>query len=144
MHSTNYHPFFAGLLQRYPPDLDEGWRSTVKDPLTNVTYHRTVKGSDLADLYDQNCTIKVFHILETSKKRKSMSKRKALQLKMDLFDDYSYPKPFPKDMFLRLPNGSPDQAYLVLGQKGTGRTFTHIQLNKLLGEKISVHVQLKM
>ena len=45
----------------------------------------------------------------------------ALRLKMDLLDDYSLPRPFPNDMFLRLPNGSPDQSYLILGQKETGR-----------------------
>ena len=39
---------------------------------------------------------------------------------MDLFQEYSHPKPFPRDMYLRLPGGSPDGAYLILGQKGTG------------------------
>ena len=53
-------------------------------------------------------------------KRKNMSRKKALSLKLDIFDDYSHPKPFPKDMYLRLPNGSPNQAYLILGTKGTG------------------------
>ena len=46
---------------------------------------------------------------------------------MDLLDEYSLPKPFPNDMFLRLPNGSPDLAFLMLGQKETGRIIiTHI------------------
>ena len=39
---------------------------------------------------------------------------------MDLFKDYTHPDPFPVDMFLRLPSGSPNQAYLMLGTKGTG------------------------
>ena len=55
-----------------------------------------------------------------------MSRRTALRLKMDLLDEYSLPRPFPNDMFLRLPDGSPDQAYLMLGQKGTGKIIiTH-------------------
>ena len=41
---------------------------------------------------------------------------------MDIFKEYAHPKPFPTDMFLKLPDGLPDQAYIMLGQKGTGRT----------------------
>ena len=40
---------------------------------------------------------------------------------MDIFDDYTFPQPFPPDKFLRLPNGLPDQAYLMLGTKATGK-----------------------
>ena len=39
---------------------------------------------------------------------------------MDLFSEYGHPKPFPKDMFLRLQKGCPDSAYVILGQEGTG------------------------
>ena len=44
-------------------------------------------------------------------------------MKMDLFNEYAHPKPFPKDMFLRLNEGSPDQAYVILGQRSTGKNF---------------------
>ena len=56
-------------------------------------------------------------------KRINMSKRRFLWYKMDLFKDYKYPKPFPSDIFLRLPSGSPNQAYLFLGTKRTGILF---------------------
>ena len=67
-----------------------------------------------------------------------MSQEEALSLKMDHLDEYDYTKPFPKDMFLRLPVGAPDQAYVILGQKGTGMveyydaTWPHhiFQINK--------------
>ena len=69
---------------------------------------------------EKNFTIKVFEKLHSSMKKINMSKRRFLLHKMDLFKDYSHPDPFPVDMFLRLPLGSPDQAYLMLGTKGTG------------------------
>ena len=51
---------------------------------------------------------------------------------MDLFSEYGHPKPFPKDMFLRLPKGTPDSAYVILGQEGTGEK----RIKSLLVRKI--------
>ena len=52
-----------------------------------------------------------------------MSRKSFYANKLDLFKEYEYPKPLPTDYFLRLPDGSPAQSYLVLGQKGTGMIF---------------------
>ena len=77
-------------------------------------------GSDILSLLKSGYSIKIFETLNAFLKREGMSKRKSLRYKMDLFHDYSSPDPFPEDMFLRLPKGSPDQSYLMLGTKGTG------------------------
>ena len=98
------------------------WSSVVKNVSTNEYTHTMRTGHQLMQFLEHNHTLKVFHRLHSSLRRTNMSRRIALRLKMDLFDEYSLPRPFPNDMFLRLPNGSPDQAYLMLGQKETGRT----------------------
>ena len=80
-----------------------------------------VPGHYLLSLYERNYTIKVFDGLPAALKKKVLSKYKELALKMDLFKEYSYPKPFPPDMFVRLPPGMQNQAYVILGHKNTGR-----------------------
>ena len=91
-----------------------------------------VPGHYILSLYEKNYTIKVFEKLSVSRKRgyMYMSTRKFHSLKMDLVQEYAHPKPFPTDMFLKLPNGSPDQAYVILGQKGTGKIFKNPGNNK--------------
>ena len=78
-------------------------------------------GPDILALIKNDTKLKVFERLNTALKRKEMSKRTSLMYKMDIFKDYSYPQPFPMDKFLRLADGSPNQAYLMLGTKGTGK-----------------------
>ena len=77
-------------------------------------------GSNVLSRLNQGHLIKVFETLNADLKGKHMSTNMSLRHKMDLFHDYSHPKPFPDDMFLRLPHGSPNQAYLILATKGTG------------------------
>ena len=79
-----------------------------------------IPGHLLLPLYERNYTIKIFERLIASLKRDDMSKKRFLENKMDLFSEYGHPKPFPKDMFLRLQKGCPDSAYVILGQEGTG------------------------
>ena len=88
---------------------------------------KKLPGHDILSLHGANYTIKIFDRLKDMRyrfdKRRGMSKRMARGMKLDLLDDYEHPKQFPRDMFLRLPNGSPyrpDQEYLIMGQKGTG------------------------
>ena len=107
-------------MQRYPAELNITWATLAKDPITNETFIKRMTGPDILSLVKKGYLIKVFEKLNANLKRENMSKRMLLRYKMDLFKDYSYPKPFPKDMFLRLPHGSPNQAYLMLGTKGTG------------------------
>ena len=102
------------------------WVTSVRHSSRN--YSGTVlrvPGHYILSLYEKNYTIKVFEKLSVSRKQgyMYMSTRKFHSLKMDLIKEYQHPKPFPTDMFLSLPNGSPDQAYVILGQKGTGKTF---------------------
>ena len=115
-----YIYLYIGLLQRYPADLNITWTTVAKDPITNDTFLRDMAGPDILSLLKKGYSIKVFEALNSGLKRENMSKRMSLRYKMDLFKDYSHPEPFPEDMFLRLPNGSPNQAYLMLGTKGTG------------------------
>ena len=98
------------------------WKSGVKNYATNEYTIGPRTGHELLLLWKLNHTVKVFDRLYTGLKRKKLSKKRALSLKMDLLNEYTHPTPFPTDMFLRLPNGSPSQAYIMLGQIGTGKT----------------------
>ena len=112
---------FAGLFSRYPVKMNVLWSSVVKNSSTNEYTIGSRTGHQLLFLQQQNHTFKVFDILYSELKRTNMSKRRALSLKMDLLNEYAHPTPFPTDMFLRLPNGSPNQAYIMLAQVGTGK-----------------------
>ena len=111
----------SGLLNRYPRELNITWPTLGKDPITNQSFLRRMAGSDIIALLKNHTMFKVFERLNAGLKRKQMSRRVSLMYKMDIFKDYSYPQPFPRDKFLRLPDGSPNQAYLMLGTKGTGK-----------------------
>ena len=119
-HYNFLHPQQIGILNRYPKKLNVTWNALAINPLTNETFHGSIPGHELLAFLDKNFTIKVFEKLHSSMKRINMSKRMFLWHKMDLFKDYLPPDPFPVDMFLRLPLGSPNQAYFMLGTKGTG------------------------
>ena len=77
-------------------------------------------GSDILSRLKQGHSVRVFEALNAALKTVNMSERMSLIHKMDIFEDYSQPQPFPEDLFLRLPRGSPNQAYLMLATKGTG------------------------
>ena len=96
------------------------WTAVTKDPVTHKSVIGSIPGYELLSMLEKNYTIKIFEKLYSSLRIKKMSKESSLQFKLDIFKDYSSPKPFPKDMFLNLPQGSPNQAYLMLGTKGTG------------------------
>ena len=112
---------WSGVLNRYPTELNITWTTVAKDPITSENLYAHMTGTDILKLLKKDYSVKVFERLQTKLKKKSMSKRMSLMNKMDIFKDYSYPQPFPVDKFLKLPNGSPNQAYLMLGTKGTGR-----------------------
>ena len=100
------------------------WRTSIRHASTNYSGKLlNIPRHYILSLVDQNYTVTVFEKLSASKKKKSLSTEQFLSLKMDLFKEYAQPKPFPTDMFLRLPNGSPDKAYIILAQKGTGEVF---------------------
>ena len=97
------------------------WNVMTTNPLTKTMTKSRLQGHEILSLHAKNYTIKVFEKLHSSLKRKHMSPYKVQKLKIDLLKEYGHPKPFPTDRFLKLPSGSPDQAYVILGQKGTGR-----------------------
>ena len=111
------------MFSRYPAEMNVTWESTVKNNATNAYTSERLTGHQLLLLRQQNHTIKVFDRLYSGLKRSNLPQRRALSLKMDLLNEYTHPTPFPTDMFLRLPNGSPNQAYIMLGQIGTGKTI---------------------
>ena len=112
---------YLGLLKRYPTELNITWNTCGKDPLTNERFLQRLRGDDILSLLKKNYSLKIFEKLNAGLKRQGLSKRMILKLKMDIFKDYSFPQPLPADKFLRLPNGSPDQAYLILGTAATGK-----------------------
>lgn len=113
-----------GLLNRYPPEMNVTWVTSLRHASTNYSGALfNLSAQHILSLMERNYTLKVFERLSASKKRQSLSRKTFLSLKMDLFKEYAHPKPFPKDMFLSLSDGSPDQAYVILAQKGTGNLF---------------------
>ena len=112
------------------------WLAVTRHPSSNYSGTQSkTSGHSILRLYKENYTIKIFETLSASLKRFNMSKRLFLEKKMDLFREYGYPKPFPKDMFLRLPEGkAPDSAYLVLGQRGTGTSGIELSLILKMGK----------
>ena len=129
LHDNHYHVsiicngsyLYLGLLKRYPTELNITWNTYGKDPLTNERFLQRLRGDDILSLLKKNYSSKIFEKLYAGMKRQGLSKRMILKLKMDIFKDYSFPQPLPADKFLRLPNGSPDQAYLILGTAATGK-----------------------
>ena len=98
------------------------WQTQFRHPSTNNSaIIRRISGHDLLAMYKTGYIIKIFERLRASLKRVSMSKRKAIKNKMDLFKEYKFPKPFPPDMMLKLPR-KPDHAYVILSQQGTGKS----------------------
>ena len=124
-HNDGEFALKGGLLTRYPPTLNITWNTIFRHKSTGYKgTWKELSGYEILSLHGSNYTIKILERLKAKEKRRGMSKRKARGMKLDLLDEYAHPKPFPKDMFLRLPNGSPDrldQEYLIMGQKGTGR-----------------------
>ena len=112
---------YLGILNGYPAEPNITWMTFGKDPSTNERFIDRKTGSDILSRLKRDYSIKVFEKLHSGLKKKYLSKRKSLIYKMDIFEDYTFPQPFPADKFLRLPNGSPDQAYLMLGTKSTGQ-----------------------
>ena len=115
---------FTGLFSRYPAEMNVTWKSGVKNYSTNKYTLGPLTSRELLLRLQKNQTIKVFDRLYPGLKRKKLAKMDALSLKMDLLNEYTHPAPFPTDMFRRLPNGSTSQAYIMLGQIGTGKA-TH-------------------
>ena len=63
----------------------------------------------------------MFEKLRPRKSAFHMSRKKWLTMKMDLFDEYEPPKPFPSDKHLKISKNPPTLAYIFLGTKGTGK-----------------------
>ena len=111
----------SGLSSRYPTYLNITWSTVAREPITSGNILNYLTGTEILSLLKKDYSLKVFERLRTTLKQEGMSKRMSLKNKMDIFEDYCYPQPFPVNKFLKLPSGSPDQAYLMLGTKGTGR-----------------------
>ena len=112
---------FLGLLGRYPRGLNIPFTTVYRHPSTN--YSRTMEsipGHEVLSLMKKGFVVKIFERLKVGLKRIGMSKTKYLKGKIDLFEEYQFPQPFPPDMMLKRPMGR-DQGYLILGQQGTGK-----------------------
>ena len=111
---------YLGLLRRYPNDLNITWTTVGKAQITNERFLLRLTGNEILSLLKEDYSLKIFEKLNSRLRRTRMSKRMSLKLKMDIFEDFSFPKPFPVDKFLRLHNGPLDQAYVILGTAATG------------------------
>ena len=113
------------MLARYPAKLNVTWTAYLRHKSTKYvgSAGQQLPGHDILSLLKENYTIKVWETLRAARKRQKLSQPLSLSLKMDLFDEYAYPTPFPKDIFQRIPTLSPHLEYIMLGQKGTGRNY---------------------
>lgn len=107
------------LLHRYASE----WTTVY-----NVANKENCKSGDLNgrriyELIKKGYFVRVFHQLWKSQKGWQKNEKK---YKLDLIDDYTYPKPFPKDMFDDLYSDS-DQAYIMLATAETGNIIYLIQ-----------------
>ena len=110
-----------GLLNRYPREWNVSWSTSFRHASTNYSgTFKNVQAHEILSLLKKGFVIKIFEKLYASLKRLKMSKKEWLRHKMDLFEDYEFPKPFPPDMLLKLPR-TPNHAYLILGHQGTGK-----------------------
>ena len=112
---------FLGLLSRYPPGVNIPFNTVYRHASTN--YSKTlefISWHDVLLLMKKGFIIKIFDKLKASLKGLNMPKAQYLSLKLDLLDEYRFPRPMPPDMMLKRPRGS-DHAYLILGQQGTGK-----------------------
>ena len=96
------------------------WTTATRSSENDFGSLQKLAGHEILSLYRKNYTIKVFEKLHGRENGASMSKKKWLGMKMDLYEDYDHPKPFPADKHLRLSKKPPTLGYLMLGQKGTG------------------------
>ena len=118
-----------GLLTRYPEELNVSWTTVSRHQSTNYsgTFWK-VPGHYVWSLYKRNHTFKIYEHLTSSIDASSMSQKKVLNLKLDLLQEFSYPSPFPKNMFLKLAKGSSNQqSYVILGGKGTGKYISYLR-----------------
>ena len=111
---------YLDLLKRYPPELNITWNTVGKDPITNERFLSRLTGNEILLRLEKDYSLKIFEKLNSRLRRTRMSKRMSLKLKMDIFEDFSFPRPFPVDKFLRLPDGPIDNAYVILGTTATG------------------------
>ena len=132
---------YKDLLTRYPRSwIEVNWSTTARKSKNDLGTISKLSGHEIMALYRKNYTIKVFEKLHRRQINSHFSKKKWLGLKMDLYDEYDHPKPFPTDRYLRLPDTQPTQAYVMLGQKGTGisnvyqiiLSLVHLMLNEMI------------
>ena len=118
-----------GLLTRYPEELNVSWITISRHQSTNYsgTFWR-VPGHYVWSLYKRNHTLKIYAPFKSAIDASFMSQKKVLNMKLDILQEFGYPSPIPKNMFLKLSRGlSNQQSSVILAGKGTGKYILYLQ-----------------
>ena len=106
------------LLDRYRL-FEEPWDSYFQKNIEWPIESKHLNSESVKFAINNGYLVKVFQKLWKDNKGWTEDDNRAKELMLDLFDEYSFPKPMPEDEFTKF-NVAPNMAYLMLATAGTG------------------------
>ena len=106
------------LLDRYRL-FEEPWDSYFQKNIEWPIEAKHLNSESVKFAINNGYLVKVFQKLWKDNKGWTEDDDRAKELMLDLFDEYSFPKPMPEDEFTKF-NVAPNMAYLMLATAGTG------------------------
>ena len=113
------------LFDRYQSLKSKPWDSYFQKTVKGSIHEQHLNTQSVKFAFNNGYLIKVFKKLQKDAKGWTEDKDEAMELMLDLFDDYSFPKPLPEDEFYDF-HVDTNQAYLLLSTEGTGKTVALI------------------
>ena len=107
------------LFDRYQSLKSNPWDSYFQKTVEGPIHEKHLNTQSVKFAFDNGYLIKVFKKLQKDAKGWTEDKDEAKELMLDLFDDYSFPKPMPDDEFYNF-HVDTNQAYLLLATAETG------------------------
>ena len=114
----------ANLFDRYQSLKSNPWDSYFQKTAEGPIHEKHLNTQSVKFAFNNGYLIKVFKKLQKDAKGWTENKDEAKELMLDLFDDYSFPKPMPEDEFYDF-HVDTNQAYLLLATAGTGKLVLH-------------------
>ena len=116
------------LLDRYHSGIKMNksittWRTTFQTVKDGELKNRYLTSNEVKNAINSGYFVKIMDMLKKSSKGWADEEYEIKYLKLDLFDEYSFPMPMPDDEYLSYHVDS-DQAYLMLATSGTGIYLT--------------------
>ena len=116
------------LLDRYHSGIKMNksittWRTTFQTVKDGELKNRYLTSNEVKNAINSGYFVKIMDMLKKSSNGWADEEYEIKYLKLDLFDEYSFPMPMPDDEYLSYHVDS-DQAYLMLATSGTGIYLT--------------------